>query len=79
MDRTDKVVYSAKVHTAGGREGAAQSDDGLVVRGATLSGRHSRSVLRSSAGELSIHAGRIVLIALAPCGQPLQDRDGLAK
>ena len=30
MDRTDKVVYSAKVHTAGGREGAAQSDDGRL-------------------------------------------------
>jgi Ohr subfamily peroxiredoxin len=28
MDLTDKGVYTAKVHTAGGRDGAAQSDDG---------------------------------------------------
>jgi osmotically inducible protein OsmC len=30
MVRTDKVVYTDKVHTAGGREGAAQSDDGRL-------------------------------------------------
>lgn len=30
MDRSDKVVYTAKVHTAGGREGAAQRDDGRL-------------------------------------------------
>jgi osmotically inducible protein OsmC len=30
MDRTDKVAYTAKVHTTGGREGAAQGDDGRL-------------------------------------------------
>jgi Ohr subfamily peroxiredoxin len=30
MDRTDNVVYAAKVHTVGGRQGAARSDDGRL-------------------------------------------------
>ena len=30
MPKFDKVLYTAKVHTTGGREGAARSDDGRV-------------------------------------------------
>jgi osmotically inducible protein OsmC len=30
MDRTRKLVYAVKVHTAGGREGAARSNDGRL-------------------------------------------------
>ena len=28
MDKVDKVLYTAKVHTTGGRDGAARSSDG---------------------------------------------------
>jgi lipoyl-dependent peroxiredoxin len=30
MDKLDKVIYTAKAHTTGGREGASRSDDGLL-------------------------------------------------
>ena len=30
MTKLDKVLYTAKVHTTGGRDGAAQSDDGRL-------------------------------------------------
>lgn len=28
MSKLDKVVYTAKAHTTGGRDGAARTDDG---------------------------------------------------
>jgi lipoyl-dependent peroxiredoxin len=30
MNKLDKVLYTAKAHTTGGREGASRSDDGLL-------------------------------------------------
>ncbi len=30
MNKLDKVVYTAKAHTTGGRDGASRSDDGLL-------------------------------------------------
>jgi Ohr subfamily peroxiredoxin len=30
MNRIDKVLYTGKTHTTGGRDGAAQSDDGCL-------------------------------------------------
>jgi organic hydroperoxide reductase OsmC/OhrA len=33
MDKLDKVIYTARVHTTGGRDGNSKSDDGkLEVR-----------------------------------------------
>ena len=30
MTQTEKVIYTAKVHTTGGRDGASRSDDGRL-------------------------------------------------
>jgi organic hydroperoxide reductase OsmC/OhrA len=53
MDKIDKVLYTAKAHTTGGRDGASRSSDGnldamkLLPGKATLTAKQSRGKLSS--------------------------------
>jgi osmotically inducible protein OsmC len=66
MNRPEKVIYTAKVHTTGGRSGAARSDDGrLEVKlsrpGATGSGTNPEQLF--AAGWSACYESAIELVA----------------
>ena len=71
MNRPEKVIYTAKVHTTGGRVGASRSDDGRLEVKLSRPGRRRRHQPRAAVRGRLV---RLLRVVDGSGGAPNEDR-----